>query len=199
MNADTQTIILGIAGLVATLISSGLGLFFTSRARADPLREQLYIKQVEITSRAARLFGRMCTYTTILQDPETSDFKEQAWDDLREAVEELGEVSHSSAVLLPTDIYAGVKRLEGLVLDFLVAHATGEDTGNFSETLASHSGKVLLLARAYLGVDELSVESASLFTNRRRLRAFAETKPERLAEIARQRKSSRVNAESEDR
>ena len=48
MDANTVTLVVGLGGIVATLVSSSLGLYFTSKARSSTLREMLYSRQIDL-------------------------------------------------------------------------------------------------------------------------------------------------------
>jgi hypothetical protein len=185
MDAATQNFVLAIAGLAATLISSALGLYFTARARTAPLRELLYSKQIDVALRFTQLIGKVRTLGPIVLDPTTAQFREQAIDDLRVIVRELSELSDTAAALLPTELWVEVQQAKEVVVDFLVAYDEGGDVGWFPVKLAGHSTKTALLARVYLGVDELSDESARLFTRKRRLKAVAALDPQELVESVR--------------
>ena len=58
MEPSTVTLIIGLAGIVSTLSVSGLGLYYTAKSRAAPLRQALFSKQIEIVMEIANLQSR---------------------------------------------------------------------------------------------------------------------------------------------
>lgn len=162
MTASTQTLLLGMAGLVATLISSALGLYFTARARAAPMRQHLYEKQLALMLRVIELIGRIRVFAPMVLEKD-GPHVERALGDLRVKVHELSEASDSAAALLPTELYIEVNRLSRVVAQFLTDYDAGKDTSWFPDDLAGRAAKTALLSRVFLGVDELSDESAKLF------------------------------------
>jgi hypothetical protein len=162
MNSSTATLILGLAGLGATLISSALGLYFTARARTAGIRQLLYDRQLSLTLTLIQIVGKIRVYSSMIVG-DHDQFASQALRDLRPKVRELAEAVDTAAALLPTELYVATQLLLGVVTKFLVAHDDGKDTSWYRAALDGHSAKVALLARAALGVDELSIESAKLF------------------------------------
>ena len=164
MTDSTQILIVGIAGMAATLIASALGLYFIARARTAPLRHLLYAKQLELFTDTMELIGKARNYLVILAEP-SSEFSETARQDLSEAVPELSRLTNTAAAILPTDVYVEMSRLLSSVTDFAVGCDEGQVDETFPTTFGAQSAKVALLGRSSLGIDELSDESLKLFGN----------------------------------
>ncbi len=145
MNPTTQTFILGITGIVATLISSGLGLYFTARSRTAPLRNHLYSKQIDLIVEVFRAIGRIRIYMTIIVAPEVDEHQAQALNDLRGKVSELSQLVDSATALFPTDLYVEINQLSSVVADFLVNFNTEHDTTGFLEDIVGRTTKMALL------------------------------------------------------
>lgn len=182
MDPSVTALVLGLAGLVATLLSSSLGLYFTAKARTSPLREHLYREQVELTLRILRTSGRAKLFAAVLAD-EDSPHLERAREDLRRRIMELARLSDSAAAILPTELYVEVRRLANLFSEYSEAFDEKVDLTEFPGKFAGHMGKTAILARTYLGVDQLSAESARLFTTKRKLKEIAATSPEEVTRI----------------
>ena len=163
MNLDT--LIVGLAGILATLIASGLGLYFTAKARSAPLRETLYKEQLELIKKIIFKQGRIRNYAIILAS-DISEFKERAESDYRKCVSGFSELSDEAGAVLPTELYVEIKKLENFLCDFLAMYEDrpGECPEEL-DNLAGISTKVALVARAVMGVDELSQESLKLFSS----------------------------------
>lgn len=184
MDDKLLALILGLAGLMATLITSGIGFYFTAKARTAPFRELLYSKQIELALEVVRAFGRAKLYAAILSDPD-SPHHDRALEDLRDKVVELSRLTDSAAAILPTELYIEVQRLSSVVSDFLGACEDGTDLTPFAALFAGHGAKTALLARTYLGVDELSEQSAALFAGKDSLEKVSRLDPMTIAQAAR--------------
>lgn len=183
MSATTQTILISIAGLISTAIVGGLGLYFAARSRSASLRQHLYQEQLALVVRLIRIIGKIRTFAPVVLD-RAGPYYESALDDLRIKVRQLSEAKDTAAALLPTELYVEVSQLASVVVDFLGDHDACRDVSWFPARLAGHSAKTALLARAYLGVDELSTESAALFTRKARLSKVANLNSNAIAAAA---------------
>ena len=176
MDASTQALVLGISGIASTLIVSGLGLYFTARARTVPLRQTLYTKQIELLLDISRTIGRIRIFATLILDSEAT-YKDRALDDLAGKIPHFSELVDAAAVLLPTELWVEIKRFDDLIANFLALIREDEDVSSFHESIVGGAAKILLLTRSYLGADELSEENAFLFTDRRSLTNLANQVP----------------------
>lgn len=184
MDSTTQTLIVSLAGLATTTLAAGLGLYFTARGRSAPLRQHLYEQQLRLAVRIIRIIGKIRTFAPmVMQDDDP--FYDQALDDLRVKVRQLSEAADSAAAILPTELYVEVQQLTRIVVDFLGLVEARKDRSTFPDQLAGRAAKTALLARTFLGVDELSTESARLFTARKELARVADLKPDTIASSAR--------------
>jgi len=167
MDQKVITLIIGLAGIIATLISSGLGLYFISKARSAPLREALFKKQLDLISRIIHKQGRIRVFATIMGG-ENDLFKDKARDDIRECVREFSEMQDEAAAILPTELFGEIKRLTDHVVNILVSYDTSNKIDpNSLTTLAAIEVKIALISRKIIGVDELTGESLSLFSNKK--------------------------------
>lgn len=172
MNEHIATLVVGLAGIAATLVSSGLGLCFVARSRRSPMRELLYARQLSLIVRILRTSGRIRVFTTILIGSD-NQFKEQARDDIGEAVKRLSQLSDDAAALLPTELFGEVRQLSSLAVEVLTKIDQSEHVP--ASPLNAQMAKTALMARALLGVDELSDESIDLFGKRGDLERIAKT------------------------
>ena len=184
MDSTTQALILGISGIMATLVSSSLGLYFTARARTAPLRNHLYSKQLDLVLQIILVIGRIRIYLPIILAPEPNEHREQALEDLRGKVSELSQLVDSAAALFPTELYAEINQLSHLIVNIMVDFDEGRDVAGFQEELGGHATKVALLARTYLGVDELSQESTALFVKRKDLQRVSNVRPQDIIQAS---------------
>ncbi len=120
MDQNVVTLVIGLAGISSTLISSGLGIYFTARARSAPLRELLYSKQVDLISKIIYKQARYRVYATVLGDDKTATFHKRALEDIGECVKEYSELTERAAAILPTDLWVEVKRLSSAMTDLVV-------------------------------------------------------------------------------
>jgi hypothetical protein len=186
MDPNVVTLIIGLAGIASTLISSGLGIYYTAKARSAPLREMLYSKQVELISKLIYKQGRFRVYATVLSD-ETSIYGEQARDDIGNCVKEYAELTEEGAAILPTDLWIEVKQLSsamsGLVVDY---DASGKIDKDRLVELIAIEAKLSLIARAVLGVDKLTDESLQLFSSTKEFERLAKLESHTLEAMVRE-------------
>jgi hypothetical protein len=183
MSPATQITLVSIAGLLSTAIVGGIGLYFIARGRSAPLRQHLYEEQLAIVVRLVRIIGKIRTFAPTVVESSGASY-ERALADLRVKVRQLAETKDTAAAILPTELYVEISQLSSVVTDFLIDHDGGRDVRWFPGKLAGHAAKTALLARTYLGVDELSAESARLFSPQGNLAQIASMSPDAIAESA---------------
>jgi hypothetical protein len=162
-----------------------MGLYFAARGRSAPLRQHLYEQQLALVVRLLRIIGKVRTYAPMVLD-STDPYYDLALADLRVKVHQLAETKDTAAAILPTELFVEVSQLSGVVTNFLVDHDEGRDVTWFAPKLAGHATKTALLARTFLGVDELSTESTSLFATKSSLKKVSSLAPDAIAATAKQ-------------
>lgn len=177
MKPEIVTLILGLAGITATLIASGLGLYFIAKARSSSLRESLFNQQLELVRKIVYKQGRIRVYFTVLTDKDGS-FKEQAREDVGESVRDFSELQEEGAAILPVELWVEVKKLNDVMTDILVSYDNKGVTEDNMKTLIAHATKVGLLSRAVLGIDELSTESLKLYSSEKSFKRVADLEVE---------------------
>ena len=167
MEEKTVTLIVGLAGIVATLIASGLGLYFTAKARTGSLREALFTKQLDLISRIIHKQGRARVFLTILAGKDNT-YKEEAREDIGNCVKEFSEIQEEGAAILPTELWGEVKKLNNHMTSILVSYDERKEISEDGfKTLVAMMTKVALLSRVVIGVDELTEESINLFSSKK--------------------------------
>jgi len=136
------------------------------------MRELLYAKQLDLIIRIVKTAGRIRVFTTILVGHD-AQFKEEAREDLRLANTRGTQLTDDAAALLPTELFAEVRRLNDVFIDIAVK-VDASQPATCAE-LNAQMAKTAVMARALLGVDELSDESIALFGKR--------NSPERLSKV----------------
>ncbi|MDH4081300.1 MAG: hypothetical protein OEU68_15955 [Nitrospira sp.] len=167
MEQSTVTLVVGLAGIASTLIVSGMGLYYTARSRAAPLRQALFSKQLEMVVEIVHLQSRIRVFATLLSSKE-SPYLEEARRDIGEHYRQFAEAQEKAAVLLPVELWVEVKGLSDEMSD-----AIGEfDSQGIIEqrrmkTLIARMTKVALLSRVVTGSDELTEQSIDLFSSQK--------------------------------
>lgn len=184
MSSESQGLILGIAGMVSTLISSGFGLYFTARARAGPMRELLYSKQLDLAQAMVKLLGRAHLFVTLLAD---ATYRDRAEVDIGITVKRLSILTDQAAALFPTEVFVCAKQA-GSALSFVVdAYESAGNLEEATEQFHGASAKVALMLRTLIGVDELSDESVRLFSTNGSLARLMKIDPADIFDAARDR------------
>jgi hypothetical protein len=183
MGPETRSLILGIAGMLSTLISAGFGLYFTARARAAPMRELLYSKQLDLAERVVKLLGRARVFAVLLA-PD-GEYRDQAEAEMRTVVKRLSILSDQTAVLFPTELYVAAKQATDALVSFMEDYDNDKDTSSAKDRFDGCNVKAALMMRTLLGVDELSDESIRLFSKKESLTELAEISSDEFIKHAR--------------
>lgn len=184
MDQKVVTLIIGLAGITATLISSVLGLYFTAKSRSAPLRETLFKKQLDLISRIMHKLG-IIRDLVIIMAGENTTFKDKSRNEIREYIRELCEMENEASALLPTELYIEIKRLSYHLTNLLANY----DQSNIIDrkgytTLSAIAAKVALISRTVIGVDELTIDSLSLFSSKNHYNNLTNIEIEQFQEIA---------------
>jgi hypothetical protein len=167
MDANTVTLIIGLSGIAGTLIASGLGLYFTAKARSSSLRETLFKKQLEIMARITHLLGRFRVFATILAAND-NEYKEHAREDIRECIKIFSEIQEEGAAILPTELWIEVKKMNDHMAKIPLNYDKGESISKESIDLyIAIMSKIVLLGRVVIGVDELTEENIKLYSSQK--------------------------------
>lgn len=178
MKPEIVTLIVGLAGVFSTLLASGLGLYFTAKARSSALRESLFTQQIEMIRKIVYKQGRVRVFFTVLTEKD-GPFEEQARVDAGESIRDFSELQEEGAAILPVELWVEIKRLNDVMTDTLGSYDDGEGvTEDSMRTLVAHSTKVGLLSRAVLGIDELTTESLKLYSTEKSFKRLADLEVE---------------------
>ncbi len=184
MEQQTVTLVIGLAGIAGTLVSSGLGFYFTAKARRNSLREALFGKQLDLISRIVHKEGRVRVFATILTGKDEG-FRDRARDDIGECVREFSEMQDEGAAILPTELWIEIKRLTEHMTTLLVQYdENGQIEPDGLTKLCAMAAKVALISRVVIGVDELTGESLALFSGTKDYERLAELEVEYLERVS---------------
>lgn len=167
MDESTVTLVVGLAGIVSTLIVSAMSLYYTAKSRVAPLREALFDKQLDMAIEISHLQSRIRVFITILSSDE-GFYHEEARDDLGRFYKEFSEAEERSAVIMPVEFWLEVKGLSTSVCSAIEEYDTdGIISGANKMAVEARMTKVVLLTRAMTGADELTDQSIGLFSGRK--------------------------------
>jgi hypothetical protein len=167
MDEKTVTLIVGLAGIVATLISSGLGLYFLAKARISPLRESLFNKQLELVIKIMQKKEQFRIFATILTGSDES-YKILAREDIGLCVKNFSDLEEEGSALLPVELWVEIRQLSAQMIAILVEYDNSNGiTEGVMREFVSRCAKVALLCREVIGVDELTKESLKLLSQKK--------------------------------
>jgi len=170
MDNETVTLIVGLAGIAATLISSVAGLYFVSKERSSSLRSALFEKQLELMTDINFKMARFRVFAIVLSQKD-SQFFDQASKDLRTCFKEFSELEAKGAVLLPVELWVNLGEthccMSNLITDFEEKQLV---EGDRLTTLIAAFTKTALISRSLTGADELSQQAIGLFSSRTRFK-----------------------------
>lgn len=160
MNDNTVTLIVGIAGILATLAIAVVGFYYTHKSQAGTFREQLYIRQIDLIVKLFHFHGRFKVFSTLIIEDH---FKEEALEDMRVLLKDHSIAKEEAAALFPVEIYDQLGNVSTAISVFM--DRVESDIPLTRDDQLAFSGadvKFALLCRSMLGVDELSTESIKL-------------------------------------
>ena len=168
--AVTNTII-SVAGILGTVVTASVGLYFTARSRTSSNRQVLFTKQIELALEIFRATGT-ATNLTILLLPD-SEHQDEARDDLSELVPELTKLSYEAAILFPVELYVAFKKVSETLTDIITEFDKGRDITASRDALKVADTRWALMARQLIGADELSIENLQLHSRESELTRLA--------------------------
>ncbi|SHN45411.1 hypothetical protein [Chitinophaga sp. CF418] len=189
MDANSVTLIVGLAGIIATLITAVIGFYYTAKSRSSPYREQLYLKQLELIVMLFHLHGRFKTFATLIIEKH---FLEEALTDIAIVIKDHSVSKEQAAAIFPVELFRTLNIVHALMMEFIgkcdEGHVlTKEDFIKFS----SADLKFALQSRTIMGVDELTKGSTQLVSSSKNVRTMNDLDTEYFHEFVK----SRINGE----
>jgi len=162
---DSPEAVIAIAALVATTITSALGLYFTSRARTAPYRDLLYQKQTVLVTDMLETIALVDVFCGIaLTTVADESTRQKAWTELQEQLSRLALLGARAAALLPNEVYLALGNYHHVAVRILVDSGAGSADHALLAEVRARSAHVVACARALLGVEALSKETLALFS-----------------------------------
>ncbi len=187
MDQKTVTLIISIVAILATLISSLIGHYFTAKARTSSFKQLLYGKQVDLLIKIIQKQGRYKVFATLLL-PGAEEYAERAHVEISENLKEYSILTEEAAAIMPTNLWIAIRDCSSVMGDFLEKYNKGRLTTSDDDMLAfiAIDTKVALMSRSFIGADKLSGESVKLFATKNDLKRVTEMKASAFEEFARQ-------------
>ncbi|MFJ3448028.1 hypothetical protein ACIPM0_07330 [Pseudomonas sichuanensis] len=167
MEETVVTLVVGVAGIAATLLVSAMGLYYTAQARVAPLRDALFTRQLDTAMQIGHLQSRIRVFATLMSG-EGSPYALQARNDIADYYKQYCELEEKSAVIMPVEFWLELKGMSKQYCDVLEEFDEDGVVSAISlSKLESRMAKMALLCRALIGVDELSDNARSLFSGKK--------------------------------
>lgn len=184
MDVKFITMIVGLTGILATLISSSIGHYFTAKARASGFRQVLYNKQLDLIVDFFHIHGRFKIFAVLFIEEH---HLEDAEPDMRRCVKSHSELLETASAILPVEQYVILKQLGEMMTNFLIKF--DEDEELIQDDLIEFTAlelKFALLSRSLLGVDELTTENVGLISTKKSYKRLIHLKDDYLKKITRE-------------
>jgi len=155
MEENTVTLIVGLTGIVATLIVAVIGFYYTHKSQANSFREKLYGRQLDLISKLFHYHGRFRVFSTLIIE---NHFKEEALEDIRVLVRDHSIAKEEAGAIFPTELYEQLGKVSDTMSEFM-ERQENDLLLSMENQLSFNSAdvKFALLSRSLLGVDELSI------------------------------------------
>lgn len=160
MTENTITLIVSVAGIVATLVIAIVGFYYTHKAQTSTFREQLYGKQIDLIVKLFHFHGRFKVFSTLIIE---NHFKEEAMEDMRILLRDHSIAKEEAGALLPVELYEQLSAVGEAMSTFMNGNESDLPLSIDDQLLFSAADvKFALLSRSMLGVDELSTGNIKL-------------------------------------
>jgi hypothetical protein len=186
MDQKVITLIISIVAILATLISSLIGHYFTAKARTSSFKQMLYGKQVDLLIQVIHKQGRFKIFATLLL-PGAEEYAERAHGEIIENLKEYSILTEEAAAIITTEIWIAIRDCSSAMGDFVEKYDKGELTSQ--DDMLPYTAidtKVTLMIRSFIGADKLSDESVKLFSTKKDLKRITEMNLSAFEEFARQ-------------
>ena len=182
---DSPQTVIAITALLVTALTSGLGLFFTSRARTASYRDLLYQRQTalltDLLETVAHVDALCGVVLTVTEEPG----RKTAWTELQEQMSRLNLLGARAVAVLPNEVYAAFGKYHGVAVQILVDSGAGATDPAPLTDLRARSAHFMDCARALLGVETLSKETQALVADNM-LERVGKTDPQHYVALARE-------------
>lgn len=167
MDQKVITLIISVVAILATLISSLIGHYFTAKARTSSYKQFLYGKQVDLLIKVIHKQGRFKIYATLLM-PDAEEYAERARNDIGDIIKDFSILTEEAAAIIPTELWLAIRDCLNAMDTFVEKYDSKTDLK--SEDMVSFTAidtKVALMTRSFIGADKLSDESVKLFSTKK--------------------------------
>lgn len=161
---EAESLWLGIAGLVSTVLVSAISIYFTHKSQRSPLRETLYARQIDALTEFILISTRIQELTRVLMnEKELTDEGIQNAQNLWAQLEaELLETTQKAGILMPSSVYSAMTAYRACMHDFEEALNEQAAPKDAFYALAGAASHVFMVGRELVGADNLSIESVNL-------------------------------------
>lgn len=174
MEDNIVTLIVGLTGIVSTLIASLVGAFFISKERHQSLRHALFERQFDLVTRITFRMGWIRNFIVILSADDNTHH-ELAVLDLHESISKFSELVDEGAAFLPVELWIETNRLLSELSSFSDEfEKQGDQPKAKLDSLVIDMGKISLMIRAIVGADELTSVNLDLINKRDILEKLSE-------------------------
>jgi len=148
--------------LAATALTSGLGLYFTFRARTASYRELLYQKQTALVTEMLETMAQVDALCGVVLTTTEELGRKDGWKELQDQLSRTALLGARAAALLPNQVYAAFGEYHGVAVRILVDSGRGATDAAPLDELRARSAHFMEHGRALLGVEALSAETQAL-------------------------------------
>lgn len=164
MQDSTVTLIVGVAGILGTLISSAIGHYYTAKARKDVYQRAVFTEQFELLKKIHLQIGRAQNFLQMIVPPHP-DHHEQAEADCLALIPELANLIHEGSALLPSEVWVDLSQFSSKLCEiFECSDRSSDEAKEIARDVRVRAGIFALATRKMLGIDEMSTETYKMLT-----------------------------------
>lgn len=155
------TVLVGLAGIAATLAATIVGWYYTGKAQTQPYRERLYSAQIEIIHEMLGQIRKVQQHANQSTMGTDTSIQDQLLT-FNELFQTMAALSEKVSLFMPRQVFLVFHEYEQECLRYVEHMATGKDHGPVVDRLNSTRTNLFALCRAHLGVDSLNQATRGL-------------------------------------
>jgi hypothetical protein len=180
---DCLSFSIALAGLLSTSIVSIVGFYFTNRARTQNYRSYLYQKQLDLIVEVVDLMQLLELDLDLVISSKSDESRADYLSIFNEHFLEFWEKQRISATLFSIDLYEQINKINTLAQEIVIKINDGEGSKDDLNMLKANNLQFALLAREFMGVEELTDQTIKLFSSKKEITRLTSIEDSDMAKL----------------
>jgi hypothetical protein len=189
---------IAIAGLISTIIVSGIGIYFTHKTRTQNYRNLLFHKKLELIIELMEYSQLMELDSDLVISAKSELDRKNYLEIFNEHYLNFAELERKGTIILPVELYVKVSESYRIAQDLVIKFNDNDGEPEDLEEYKASNLQFGLIAREYMGVDKLSTQSIKLFSSKKEISKLANISNDDLTTLVKGIIELRKNNESQN-